>query len=221
MMPLGRIEPVARPLLRRVDAALEMLGAPADHPVWPALRRVRATTADTVALFARVRPERIRAMATPVRREIETYRFAAVPAEIAWEGGVAELYGYRAAGLNRHLCGGGPDSLTERLDATACFAEELADWYVRAQRAMAATLAEVISSAHAVTLASGSIGPTDAAAGSAAADIGARVLQTAAEALDQGHDVERRWSQLVDETTLTPVDDAGPVRFDAGLRVDR
>jgi hypothetical protein len=66
MDALARVEPVARPLLREVDVALATLGAPADHPVWPLLRRLGVTPADAVAFFAEARPDAIRSAGAAV-----------------------------------------------------------------------------------------------------------------------------------------------------------
>ena len=65
---LARIEPVTRDLLTRVDAALMVHGAPAEHPVWARLRRLGSTPADAVAFFAHADPEPLHVAAAAVRR---------------------------------------------------------------------------------------------------------------------------------------------------------
>jgi hypothetical protein len=239
MDALTRLEPVARPLLRQVDEALATLGAPAEHQVWRLLRQVGATPGDAVTIFADLTGAdasvgSLRVAAGALREQADAYLAATIPASVPWAGGAGEAYAARAAALGSHLHGDGPthghregpfdgrDSMAGRLAATASYVDEVADWQARSRYRIARVLADVLSSAQAVSLrAATGLGaaPGPSAEVLAAADIGAHVLVAAADALDEGRDLHRAWDERLAELPYRGPVDAGPGRFDATIRL--
>lgn len=183
-------------LLRRVDEILTAAGAPPTHPVWDALRRVRLLPADAVVAVAALHPTALAETATELR--VLATRYADVADSLpdpgalrngtaGWYGEAADAYDAARRQLADHLSGA-PESLAERLEASADLVDALVDWTRRSRAALAGTLAQVLGSAEAVTLLTGApAGPTvPAAEAQAAADIAERLLQTIAEAYDVG-----------------------------------
>jgi hypothetical protein len=207
---LTRIEPVARELLARVDAVLVSHGAPADHPIWAHLRRLNATPGDAVAFFADGDAEPLLAAGAAVREQGADYRATAIPARVAWQGAVGELYAAQAAALHAYL-----DAAAHRLDDTATYVDAVAEWWRRVRGDVAVALAEVLTSAQAVALSAAQSGPD---AVSAAADIGAHVLAAAARAHDAGYDLLGSWAGRLDELPYR-APEVGPARFDATIDV--
>jgi hypothetical protein len=209
---LDRIHPVAGPLLARVDGALVTAGAPADHPVWPLLRRLGALPGELVAGLAATDPGGLTEAADALRGQARSYgqRADEVPMPAAWRGPAADAYGAVWAGLSAHLAGGS-DTLAGRLDGTARYLDEVAGWLGRARRALAGTVAECLGSAEAVALrlSDGTV---------AAATIGAHVLATAAEVLDDGRVLHDRWAGRLSELTYRPPAPA-PAGTSAQLRL--
>jgi hypothetical protein len=74
-----------------------------------------------------------------------------LPPPTTWTGAAADAYEAARRRTATHLSGA-PDSLDERLEATADLADALADWMRQARSDLAATLAEVLTSAEAVSL---------------------------------------------------------------------
>jgi hypothetical protein len=213
---LSRIEPVARDLLSRVDAALVSHGAPADHPIWTYLRRLNTTPADAVAFFADGDPETLLTAGAAVREQAEGYRAATIPARVAWQGAVGDLYASQAAALHAHL-----GDTARRLNDTATYVEAVADWWRESRGGMAVALAEVLTSTQAVELGAAQRAPSisgDPGGVAAAADIGAHVLAAAARAHDAGYDLLGSWSGRLDELTYR-APEVGPARFDATIDV--
>src|SRR5205814_7796728 len=151
---LDRIYPIGRDLLDRVDATLAARGAPAQHPIWPLLRRLGAPPGEVVGHLAGVSPDGLTEAGDAIRREVEAYRHRAdeVPMPATWRGPAAEAYGGTWAGLSAHLAGSGPDTLAGRLTDTAGYLDEVSAWLRRARHALAGTLAECLGSAEALTL---------------------------------------------------------------------
>jgi hypothetical protein len=202
---LDRVYPVARELLDRVDATLLAGGAPPDHPIWPLLRRLGALPGEIVAHLAAVPPDGLTGPGDALRQQAAGFRHRAdeVPMPAAWRGPAAEAYAVAWSGLSAHLAGSGPDTLAGRLTGTADYLDDVAAWLGRARRAVAGTVAECLGSAEAVTLRSA---PADltAAIARAAATIGAHVLATAAEVLDDGRTVHESWSGRLGELSYRP-----------------
>jgi hypothetical protein len=236
MDALARIEPVARPLLRDVDTALAALGAPAEHSIWALLRRSGATPADAVAHFAGVDASPLRSAAAALREQVTVYQLTSVAAQVPWRGSTGDVYAAQASALNEHLRGDRDESMAARLDATASYVEELAAWVDQSRRELAAALADVITSAQAVTL--GRSGPAPAPASAlaasapapastdlrpdavlAAADIGAYVLAAVAEAVDHGHALNSRWGSRLSELQFRAPVTTQPDRPDATIRL--
>jgi uncharacterized protein YukE len=182
-------------LLRRVDEILTVAGAPPTHPVWAALRRVRLLPADAVDAVAALHPAALDETAPDLRVLATRYADVAesLPAPGApqkgWSGEAADAYDAARRQLGDHLSGD-PESLAERLEASADLVDALVDWMRRSRAALAGALAQALGSAEAVTLLTGASAGGDAPApapeAQAAADIAERVLHTIAEAYDEG-----------------------------------
>ncbi len=213
---LDRVYPVASELLEQVDAILLASGAPADHPIWPLLRRVGALPGGAAAHLAGVAPDGLTGAADALRQQADGYRqwTDAVPMPAAWGGPAAEAYAAAWWALSAHLAGSGPDTLAGRLADTASYLDDVTAWLGRSRRALAGTVAECLGSAEAVILRSapdtadwlsgGGGSPSPTAAARAAATIGGHLLQTVAEILDDGRTVHDRWAGRLGELTYRP-----------------
>jgi hypothetical protein len=195
---LDRVYPVAEPLLHQVDSSLLSNGAPAGHPIWPLLCRLGALPGELVAHLVTVTPAGLTGASDSLRGHADGYRHRVdeVPMPAAWRGPAAEAYGAAWAGLSTHLAGG-PDTLAGRLDDTASYLGDVAAWVGRSRRALAGTLAECLGSAEALALRTGP-------GTEAAATIGAHLISTAAELLDDGQALHDRWSARLAELTYRP-----------------
>jgi hypothetical protein len=215
---LDRTYPAARDLLDRIDATLIAAGAPPDHPILPLLRRLGALPGDVTAQLAAVVADPLTAAGEAVRRQAGGYETgqASVPMPAAWRGPAAEGFAAQWSTVSGHLAGD-PASMAGRLEATAVYLDDVVAWLVRGRRALAGTLAECLGSAEAATLrtarpagtAGGSAGgtspgilspaalPRDAVR--AAADLGAHLLDGAAEILDDGQRTLDAWAGRLDD----------------------
>jgi hypothetical protein len=192
MDALGRIEPVARPLLGRVDDLLAHAGAAPQHPVWGLLRTVGTVPGDAVAHVTQADPGPLRAASAALREQVQVCAMAEVPVRISWHGAAGTAYERHAEALARHV-----DAIAERLGDTASYVDELADWCERARGRMAMALADVLASTEAVALGSG----WDESG--AAADIAAHVLAAAAELIDEARAIRARWGPALAELTFS------------------
>jgi hypothetical protein len=179
--------PVA-PLLKRADEVLAYAGAPPDHEIWPALRRVRLLAWDAVQAVAALRPADLTEAAPELRDDARSYAGVAdsLPPPGVWTGEAADTYDQARKRAAAHLSGG-VDSLDERLEATADLADALLDWMRETRSGLAATLADVLTSAEALSLSESSSAVADPPATreiQAAADIAERVLRTVADSYD-------------------------------------
>jgi hypothetical protein len=214
MDALARLEPVARDLMRQVDAALVTLGAPPHHPVWGLLRRLGTTPADAVAFLVEVDVGALRDAAAGLRRQADAYEAAEVPTDLPWRGAAGDAYAARSTDLRRHLAadeGGG--SMAHRLRDTAACADDVADWYVRSRDRLARALADVLTSAQAVAVRS-----RPAGGHVAAADIGVRVLTAVADVVADGEALHRRWQPALGELAYRWSAET-PTRLDATIEV--
>ena len=218
---LDRVHPIARGLLGRVDATLLSSGAPADHPVWPLLRRLGALPGEVVERLAEIGPEALGAAAGPLRDRADGYLSwaSSVPALAAWRGPAAEGFAARWSTLSRHLAGD-EETMAGRLVDTARYLEDVAAWLGRARRELAGALAECLGSAEAATLHAGSAEPAAGARGAAvaAATLGAHVLAAAGEVLDDGQRTLDAWHGRLDELRQ-PVVDPSPASLGGQLEI--
>jgi uncharacterized protein YukE len=207
---LDRVSEPARDLLRRVDSILLAAGAPADHVIWPLLRRAGALPGDVVESFVVMRPAPLRASARELRSRAdqlaeESANLASAVAGTEWRGDAAEEFGVRWRGLSAHLgtrAASDEASLAGRLAAMASYVDSVASWMDDARQALARTLGDALSSAEAVRLRdvpAGVAGVVRSAAIAAAAAIAADVLQTALEQLTIAEDEHTTWVGRLDE----------------------
>jgi len=194
----------AGPLLRRVDDVLAAGGAPPDHRVWGELRRVRLLPGDAAYAIAALRPAEFAGAVPELRADARAYgRIAAsLPPPTTWSGDAAAAYEAARSRTAGHLSGG-EDSLDERLEATADLADALIDWMSRSRDDLAATLAEILTSSEALTLAAEAAtnppGPRDI---QAAAGVAVRVLHAVADAYHRAEDLLHSTADL---TVTMPV----------------
>ncbi len=222
---LSRLESAGRDLLGRTDAALTTLGAPPEHPIWDWLRTVGATPGDALKFFVAADPQPLRTAGSALRRQRDEYVAAGIPASIPWHGAAGEAYARHARALSDHIGTGAPDSppsLCGRMDATASYVDEIADWYEESRKLLARALADALTSAQAVTVRCCAglavAGPTTRVPTeviAAAADLGAHVLAAAATAHDAGQELMRRWEPRLGELQFQAAVWVGPGRFDA------
>jgi ABC-type transporter Mla subunit MlaD len=232
---LDQIHPASRDLLDRVDATLLAAGAPEDHRIWPLLRRVGALPGEAVGQFAAATPERLAAAAVPLRDHADGYRssVASVPAVAAWRGPAAEGFAAQWSTLSGHLAGD-DETMAGRLLDTARFLDDVSGWLSRARRELAGALAECLGSAqagavrglpaaaapdprHALTPGSGTPAPREAVA--AAATIGAHLLATVAEIIDDGQRTLDDWAGRLSDLPY-PTVPASPAGIPAGGRLE-
>jgi ElaB/YqjD/DUF883 family membrane-anchored ribosome-binding protein len=186
------------PLLRRVDDVLSTGGAPPEHPVWSEVRRVRLLPWDAVLAVAALRPDAMREAVRELRADVHAYVAVAdsLLSPGIWSGEAAEAYDRARKRAADHLSGGA-ESLDERLAATADLAEAMVDWMVRARDDLAATLAEVLSSAEGLLLSFRiDANPPEARDVSAAAEVAVDVLRTIAAGYDVADDLLRGSTRL-------------------------
>jgi hypothetical protein len=183
MDALDEVMDTAGPLLRRVDELLSNLGAPPDHEVWAAMRRVRLLPGDAAQAVAGLRAGELQEAAPELRADARGYAgiAEALPAPGTWTGDAADAYDTARRRTAQHLSGGA-DSLDERLEATADLADALIEWMDQTRGDLARTLAHVLGSAEALSLSSSAaIDPASTGEVIAAAEVGRRILQTVAD----------------------------------------
>ncbi|WP_233604197.1 hypothetical protein [Micromonospora sp. HM5-17] len=207
---LDQLAGPAGELLDRVDRLLTAAGAPDGHRIWPLLRQLRALPGDVLRAVLACRPGPLLAAASTARTACRAYDEArAVLADGgSWQGAAAEAYAARRRSLATYL-GEGPEGLAGRMGATAGYAEAVADWIGRTRTALARTLADVLGSAEAVAVVTTRDAEPNAVV-PAAAEIGARVLATVAEAYDAAEALPRRWAPELVEAVHRPSDGADP-----------
>ncbi|SDT72398.1 hypothetical protein [Actinoplanes derwentensis] len=185
---LDQLLTVANPLLTRVDDVLSTVGAPGGHDVWAELRRVRLLPGDAARAVAGLRPTAILDSVPELRADARAYADLAdaLPLPGEWSGAAADAYEQARRSTAERLHGG-PDSLGERMEATADLADALTGWMLGARADLAESLAEVCLTTEALTL-TGSAHPPGQEAGAAAA-IGAILLRTVADSYDRAEDL--------------------------------
>ncbi|MEV4626666.1 hypothetical protein AB0J90_10310 [Micromonospora sp. NPDC049523] len=201
-------------LLRRVDDLLAAAGAPDDHRIWPLLRRLGTLPGDALGEVVALRPAPLAAAGHAVRTLVREYDHARanLTGGDPWQGAGAQAYAAHRDALAAYL-DGDPESLTGRLEATAAYADAVDEWVAHSRHALARTLADVLGSAEAVAVVTGTA--TDpGTAGLAAAEIGARVLATVAEAQARGQALLHRWAPDLTELPYRGPSDPAPTRLD-------
>ena len=178
---LDQVLDTATPLLRRAEAIIDGAGAPAGHPLWDHLRRVRLMPVGAAQAVAGLRPAALADAAAELRAgaRVSTEVAAALPPPGDWEGDAADAYDDQRHRIAVELSGTA-ESLEERFEATADLAAALQEWMTRTRNNLAAALAEVLTSAEAVTLAAPPTYPPSVAEARAAADLAAHILRRVA-----------------------------------------
>jgi hypothetical protein len=177
MDQLDRIASAADHLLSRLDSSIEHRGAPAGHPVWDGLRRVRLLPADAVSTVVALRPEPVDDAVPALRSAAESVAdvAATLPGPGVWAGTAADAYDDQRRGIARSL--DDATGLAARVRAAAAFGAELSRWMRAARGSLAAALADALTSAEAVRVLGG-----DDPSGAAAADLAAHVLDAVSAA---------------------------------------
>jgi hypothetical protein len=247
MDALARIAPPAVELLDRVDAVLAHAGAPADHPIWPLLRRLRALPGEAVAAFAPVTPESLAAATDTVHGLAVAYEREALPGGSGdWRGAGAESFSAQWQALRAHR-----DGLAERIRATASYLGALESWLAASRALLARTLAEVLTSAEAVevhtatdppggpdfgwpagaasadgrqvgtgtTPADGPVGVGTVGVARAAAEIAVRVLESFDRIHEQGERLVEEWRPRLDELIYRAPRSGHHARWDSTTEV--
>ncbi len=196
---LDRLMTTAGPLLRRVDEILSAAGAPPAHRVWAELRRVRLLPGDAARAVAALRPAELEEAVPELRADARAYAVlaASLPEPGEWAGAAADAYDAARQRTAAHLSGG-PDSLDERLQASADLAEGLMSWMRSARDSLAETLVEVLTSTEAVTLAGTKVDPAALREQQAAADVAAQVLCAVADGYVAGADLLYKSARLAE-----------------------
>lgn len=200
---LDRVHSSASELLSLVDTILAAHGAPAEHSVWAATRRVGATPQAAVEHFDGLDATRLRHASGRLRSDASEMMgvLASVP-ETGWAGAGANAYF-----TTRHALDGFVDDIENRLHGTADQIDAVADWIDGSRDAIARDLAACLGSREAVLLRSGD-GPQ---AASAAAGIAARVLGVVADCIEAGWQVHADWQGGLDASAWRGPDAAGVV----------
>ena len=180
---LDELAAATGPLLRRAGEVLDEAGAPAGHALWEQLRRVRLLPADAVQAVAALRPVVFAEVVPELRAGARACAevAATLPAPDEWAGEAADAYDDLRRRTATHLAGA-DDSLDARWAATADLAEALQQWMTSTRTHLAAALAELLTSAEALTLAGpGDVRPPSMTEIRAAADVATHVLRTIAD----------------------------------------
>lgn len=192
---LDRVAAPAADLLGRVDVVLASAGAPADHPLWPLLRRLRALPGDAVGAIAATTSAPLAAAGSVLRATPDGYvrRGASLPDSGHWHGAAADSFAAQWTALRAHLVG----DLADRAAATVSYVDALAGWLDDLRAALARTLAVVLGSAEAARVRTASVLSPEVSL--AAADIAVRVLETLAVASDRGEEIMAEWAPRLAE----------------------
>ena len=212
MDTLASVAEPGRDLLARVDAVLAASGAPADHPIWPLMRRVGALPGDVLEAFCALVPENLAAAGERVRVRAETYAeeradLAAAVTATDWTGTSASAFEQRWAALGEHLGGSAaPDapSLAGRLAATASYVDDVAAWMRAARGDLAHEVATALGSQEAVRLRVADAGAGGTSVAGAAATIGVAVLAAAERQAGAAEEVAERWAGRLAELPFRP-----------------
>ncbi|MFK3981502.1 hypothetical protein ACI2K4_14135 [Micromonospora sp. NPDC050397] len=222
MDSLDHLAGPAADLLGRVDELLTAVGAPDDHPIWPLLRRAGALPGAVLGEVVALQPAPLAAAGPALRTLSSGYDHARHPLTGGepWQGAGAEAYAAHRDALATYLGGDGAESLTGRLDATASYADAVADWMVHTRHTLARTLAELLGSAEAVLVVTADhVAGPPAEPAAAAAEIGARVLATVEQARERAYAVLHRWAPELTGLPYPTPTGVGTGRFDTTTRV--
>lgn len=201
MDALDQLAEPAHELLSRVDGTLTRCGAPAGHPVWPLLRRVRALPGAAVGALTELRPGPLAAAGRPLRSIASGYREATPTPAAEWQGSAADEFAARWVAV----CAYG-DSLSGRLSDTDGYLSAVAGWLAGARRAVAGTLAGALVSTEAVRVRTAA----EEESALAAADLAAHVLAAVARVYEEVMPLVEEWSPRLTEVPFRSGDASGP-----------
>lgn len=223
---LDQLAEPAVDLLDRVDGVLAAAGAPDGHRIWPLLRRLRVLPGDALHAVLALRPAPLVTTGARTRDLLGAYDEVrgVLTDGGTWQGPAAEAYARHRDALRTYLVDGA-ESLAGRLESTAAYADAVADWIDRTRGALARTVGDVLGSAEAVAVVTtrggagvgADLGVVDVGSPVevAAAEIGARVLGTVAEAYDRAEALPGQWAADLVELAYRPPDGV-PFRPDGG-----
>jgi hypothetical protein len=201
---LARVWPHAEDLVRRVDAQIQLDGAPPEHPVWTQLRRVGALPTDAVEHFLWLDAGSVGADRDRVIDEAEAVRTTAGQVRSgAWRGAGAEAYAARWTHLIGYI-----DDLDRRMSDTALFLGEAARWVRHSRDELAMELAACLGSREAVAI------KVELTSGGAAADLAERILAAVADCIESGWQLRQRWADRLGEVPWREPDGAAVVATD-------
>jgi hypothetical protein len=188
---LDQVVGSASSLLRRVDELLAGSGAPPEHQVWAEMRRVRLLPSDAVQAVAALRSADLAEAGAELRAGARAYAGIAesLTSPDSWTGAAAAAYDAARRRTAEHLSGA-PESLDERLEATADLADALVDWMDQTRSELAGALAQILSSTQALALsADAPLDPSAPGQLQAAADVAERILHTVADSYELAADL--------------------------------
>jgi hypothetical protein len=182
---LDRVHAPAADLLSRVEDILVRSGAPADHPLWPLVRRLAVLPSTALAEVSALAPAQLRATADQLAGVSDALHqsVASVPTDLASQGAAADGFGAAWHSLANQISGASGSA--DRIEATVAALRDAADWAAGLRRDLAGEIGACLGSAEAVSVRTVS-GVPDPATIRAAADIAARVLAVLAAAVDDG-----------------------------------
>ncbi|HEY1489060.1 MAG TPA: hypothetical protein VGF84_23340 [Micromonosporaceae bacterium] len=203
---LDRVLTPGTDLLERVDDLLTGCGAPDDHPIWRAMSRVGVLPLTALAQVATLDPDGMRSLSARLAEIAAGVRTVGdpVPRHLESRGLVADGFTAGWQGLAAQIATG-PDgtSLAERIAATGAHLDDAAEWAAATRRDLAGEVGACLGSIDAVLVRTSADGPDDHAI-RAAADIGARVLESVSRSVGDGWQRFGRWSGIDTETPTAP-----------------
>lgn len=207
---LVKLHSAASGMLDRIDATLTRHGAPAEHAIWPLLRRRGMLPGDAVANVAAWEPKQLLERATLCRSQ--RARCAEVGGLLrghaGWDGTAGAAFEARLSVVRDEH-----EAFTRDAQTLADYLEDLAGWIVRGRWRLAHQLATVLVSAQSVALKVdiGAKVMTPVTRARAAADLGAEVLSEVDRfwvgALDLSHAWSGRLGVKVTAAAAAPLPD--------------
>ncbi|WP_432984910.1 hypothetical protein [Dactylosporangium sp. CA-233914] len=223
---LDRLAGVGEDLFRRVGDIVGRGGMPLGGEALELVRRVGGMPVDVLEYALRLDVEGLRNAAGELRGVGS--RFGGLPGKLeadvarsAWEGGGAEAFGIVWDALAEHIGSAGEaQTIVGKVASTVAYIDSVAGWAEGFRRELAEAIARVVCSAEAVAVVTAG-DAVDVELVGAATRIVERVLRAAAEALDEGAALVRRYEgMLVELAYHPPVVPRGGVAISGVTRVN-